>query len=161
MTGHLVQGVDLWINTARRPWEASGTSGMKVLVNGILSNPLVTLMRTAPRELHDHRSRSPAVGRAQLALATDHYTFFVHALDLTRRSRNQTRLQFQELEHLAKCPPRPVAIGWEAHREIQPAMNAQDSTIEALSSQRSRYMGGLRIWKPHVHVPPPCAGIGI
>jgi starch phosphorylase len=31
---HLVQGVDLWINTPRRPWEASGTSGMKVLVNG-------------------------------------------------------------------------------------------------------------------------------
>jgi glycogen phosphorylase len=30
----LVQGVDVWINTPRRPWEASGTSGMKVLVNG-------------------------------------------------------------------------------------------------------------------------------
>ncbi len=31
---HLVQGVDVWMNTPRRPWEASGTSGMKVLVNG-------------------------------------------------------------------------------------------------------------------------------
>ena len=31
---HLVQGVDVWLNTPRRPWEASGTSGMKVLVNG-------------------------------------------------------------------------------------------------------------------------------
>jgi glycogen phosphorylase len=30
----LVQGVDVWINTPQRPWEASGTSGMKVLVNG-------------------------------------------------------------------------------------------------------------------------------
>ena len=30
----LVQGVDLWINTPRPPWEACGTSGMKVLVNG-------------------------------------------------------------------------------------------------------------------------------
>ena len=30
----LVEGVDVWINTPRRPWEASGTSGMKVLVNG-------------------------------------------------------------------------------------------------------------------------------
>jgi starch phosphorylase len=30
----LVQGVDVWINTPRRPWEASGTSGMKALVNG-------------------------------------------------------------------------------------------------------------------------------
>jgi glycogen phosphorylase len=34
VTGPLVQGVDVWLNTPRRPWEASGTSGMKVLVNG-------------------------------------------------------------------------------------------------------------------------------
>lgn len=33
----LVQGVDVWINTPRRPWEACGTSGMKVLVNGGLN----------------------------------------------------------------------------------------------------------------------------
>lgn len=31
---HLVQGVDVWVNTPRPPWEACGTSGMKVLVNG-------------------------------------------------------------------------------------------------------------------------------
>jgi starch phosphorylase len=37
LTEHLVQGVDVWINTPRRPWEASGTSGMKVLVNGGLN----------------------------------------------------------------------------------------------------------------------------
>jgi starch phosphorylase len=34
LTAQLVQGVDVWLNTPRRPWEASGTSGMKVLVNG-------------------------------------------------------------------------------------------------------------------------------
>lgn len=34
---HVVQGVDVWLNTPRRPWEASGTSGMKVLVNGGLN----------------------------------------------------------------------------------------------------------------------------
>ena len=32
-----MQGVDVWINTPRRPWEACGTSGMKVLVNGGLN----------------------------------------------------------------------------------------------------------------------------
>ncbi len=37
MAERLVQGVDVWINTPRRPWEASGTSGMKVLVNGGLN----------------------------------------------------------------------------------------------------------------------------
>jgi starch phosphorylase len=34
LTERLAQGVDVWINTPRRPWEACGTSGMKVLVNG-------------------------------------------------------------------------------------------------------------------------------
>jgi starch phosphorylase len=34
LTEHMVQGVDVWLNTPQRPWEACGTSGMKVLVNG-------------------------------------------------------------------------------------------------------------------------------
>jgi len=33
----LVQGVDLWLNTPRRPLEASGTSGMKAAINGALN----------------------------------------------------------------------------------------------------------------------------
>jgi len=37
VTENLVQGVDLWLNNPRRPWEACGTSGMKVLVNGGLN----------------------------------------------------------------------------------------------------------------------------
>jgi starch phosphorylase len=37
LAAELVQGVDLWINTPRRPWEACGTSGMKLLVNGGLN----------------------------------------------------------------------------------------------------------------------------
>ncbi len=34
---HLVQGVDVWLNTPRRPMEASGTSGMKAAMNGALN----------------------------------------------------------------------------------------------------------------------------
>lgn len=34
---HLVQGVDVWLNTPRRPMEASGTSGMKVAFNAGLN----------------------------------------------------------------------------------------------------------------------------
>jgi starch phosphorylase len=37
VTGRMVQGVDVWLNTPRRPMEASGTSGMKVLPNGGLN----------------------------------------------------------------------------------------------------------------------------
>ena len=31
---HMVKGVDVWLNSPQRPWEASGYGGMKVLVNG-------------------------------------------------------------------------------------------------------------------------------
>jgi starch phosphorylase len=34
---HLVQGVDVWLNTPRRPHEACGTSGMKAAINGVLN----------------------------------------------------------------------------------------------------------------------------
>ncbi len=34
---HLVQGVDVWLNTPRRPHEASGTSGQKAAINGVLN----------------------------------------------------------------------------------------------------------------------------
>jgi starch phosphorylase len=34
---YLVQGVDVWLNTPRRPLEASGTSGMKAALNGALN----------------------------------------------------------------------------------------------------------------------------
>ena len=34
---YLVQGVDVWLNTPRRPLEASGTSGQKVVLNGGLN----------------------------------------------------------------------------------------------------------------------------
>jgi starch phosphorylase len=34
---YLVQGVDVWMNTPRRPLEASGTSGMKAAINGALN----------------------------------------------------------------------------------------------------------------------------
>ncbi len=34
---YLIQGVDVWLNTPRRPHEASGTSGMKAAMNGVLN----------------------------------------------------------------------------------------------------------------------------
>ncbi len=37
VTRYLVQGVDVWLNTPLRPNEASGTSGMKAVANGVLN----------------------------------------------------------------------------------------------------------------------------
>jgi starch phosphorylase len=34
---YLVQGVDVWLNNPRRPLEASGTSGMKAAMNGVVN----------------------------------------------------------------------------------------------------------------------------
>jgi starch phosphorylase len=34
---HMIQGVDVWLNTPRRPHEACGTSGQKAAVNGVLN----------------------------------------------------------------------------------------------------------------------------
>ena len=37
MSRYLISGVDLWLNTPRRPMEASGTSGQKAAVNGVIN----------------------------------------------------------------------------------------------------------------------------
>jgi starch phosphorylase len=37
VTRHMIQGVDVWLNNPRRPLEASGTSGMKTVLNGGLN----------------------------------------------------------------------------------------------------------------------------
>ncbi|MFN7118225.1 MAG: alpha-glucan family phosphorylase, partial [Saprospiraceae bacterium] len=37
MAKQLVRGVDIWLNTPTRPKEASGTSGMKAVLNGVLN----------------------------------------------------------------------------------------------------------------------------
>ncbi|RTE08885.1 alpha-glucan family phosphorylase [Paenibacillus whitsoniae] len=37
MARYLVQGVDVWLNNPRRPLEASGTSGQKAAMNGVLN----------------------------------------------------------------------------------------------------------------------------
>ncbi len=37
MARYLIQGVDVWLNNPRRPNEASGTSGMKAALNGVLN----------------------------------------------------------------------------------------------------------------------------
>jgi starch phosphorylase len=38
---YLVSGSDIWLNTPRRPLEASGTSGMKAAINGVLNTSIL------------------------------------------------------------------------------------------------------------------------
>ncbi len=78
---HLVQGVDVWLNNPRRPLEASGTSGQKVVLNGGLNLSVldgwwaeaydglngfaIGTGRTHTNvDLHDARDREDLVSRA-------------------------------------------------------------------------------------------------
>ncbi len=57
---YLVSGSDLWLNTPRRPMEASGTSGMKAAINGVLN---CSILDGWWAEGYDH-SYEPPVGWA-------------------------------------------------------------------------------------------------
>ncbi len=50
---HLISGVDVWLNTPRRPYEASGTSGQKAAINGV---PNFSVLDGWWREAYDHRN---------------------------------------------------------------------------------------------------------
>jgi starch phosphorylase len=67
---HLVSGADVWLNNPRRPLEASGTSGMKVLIHGGLN---VSIMDGWWREAFD--------GTNGWAIGNDHSESDVEAQD--------------------------------------------------------------------------------
>jgi starch phosphorylase len=74
---HLVQGVDVWLNNPRRPLEASGTSGMKVVLNGGLN---LSILDGWWAEAHDG-TNGFAIGAGETHVATDvHDVVDSHAL---------------------------------------------------------------------------------
>jgi starch phosphorylase len=62
MARFLVQGVDVWLNTPRRPNEASGTSGMKAAMNGVPN--LSVLDGWWPESYHPRQDDRPSNGWA-------------------------------------------------------------------------------------------------
>ena len=64
---HLVQGVDVWLNNPRRPLEASGTSGMKVVLNGGLN---LSVLDGWWAEAYDGRNGF-AIGQGETHVSTD------------------------------------------------------------------------------------------
>jgi starch phosphorylase len=67
MGRHLVQGVDVWLNNPRRPLEASGTSGQKVVLNGGLN---LSVLDGWWAEAYDG-SNGFAIGTGEMHTATD------------------------------------------------------------------------------------------
>jgi starch phosphorylase len=64
---HLVQGVDVWLNNPRRPLEASGTSGEKVVLNGVLN---LSILDGWWAEAYDS-TNGFAIGRGQAHVNTE------------------------------------------------------------------------------------------
>lgn len=67
---YLVQGVDVWMNTPRRPNEASGTSGMKAALNGVLNFSIL-----------DGWWREGYNGKNGWAIGNDHEDADIHVQD--------------------------------------------------------------------------------
>jgi len=64
---HLVQGVDVWLNNPRRPLEASGTSGMKAVLNGGLN---LSVLDGWWAEAYDGRNGF-AIGQGETHVSTE------------------------------------------------------------------------------------------
>jgi glycogen phosphorylase len=64
---YLVQGADVWLNTPRRPMEASGTSGMKAAANGVLNLSVLDGWWAEAWEMSGERRTRPgwAIGRGE------------------------------------------------------------------------------------------------
>jgi len=114
LTEHLVQGVDVWINTPRRPWEASGTSGMKVLVNGGINlSELDGWWAEATRRKWGGRSGTAGAWRRSRldAVEADHTLRPARAggdpgVLYARRKRNSHRMVKRMRESMARLTPR-------------------------------------------------------
>ncbi len=61
----LIQGVDVWLNTPRRPMEASGTSGMKVVVNGGINLSVLDGWWCEGYQLHNGHRTGWAIGSGE------------------------------------------------------------------------------------------------
>jgi starch phosphorylase len=66
VTRYLVQGADVWLNTPLRPNEASGTSGMKAVANGVLSLSTLDGWFDEAWNEHDGNPFGWAIGRGEV-----------------------------------------------------------------------------------------------
>ncbi len=125
----LIQGVDLWINTPRRPWEASGTSGMKVLVNGGLNLS----------ELDGWwvEAYTPAVGWA-LGDGSEHYD--IAAWDAAEAAQLYRLLEEQVVPCFYRSDAHGMPVEWIARiRQSMSLLTTRFSTNRMLREYSERF----------------------
>ena len=124
LAGHMVAGVDVWLNNPRAPLEASGTSGMKAAVNGV---PNLSILDgwwseawTPDRE--NGWGIEPSIHQGELGdseEAAEMYDLIEHGVVPAYYERNS-----------AGVPTRYVQIGKESMRTVAPQFSARRMLID-------------------------------
>ncbi len=100
---YLVQGVDVWLNTPRRPFEASGTSGMKAGLNGVLNFSVL-----------DGWWREAFNGRNGWAIGTDADPGSPEAQDAEDAESLYTVLEHEIIPQYYERDPKEISHAWVA-----------------------------------------------
>ncbi|GAB7080243.1 alpha-glucan family phosphorylase [Megalodesulfovibrio paquesii] len=117
---HMVQGVDVWLNTPRRPLEACGTSGMKALVNGVLN--LSTLDGWWDEAYKPDNSVGWAIGQGE-EYEDDEYQDFVESQTLYNILENDVIPLFYDRDH-SRLPKHWVRRMKASLKELVPLYSA-------------------------------------
>ncbi len=138
MAERLVAGIDLWINTPRRGWEASGTSGMKVLVNGGLN--------LSELDGWWAEAYAPGVGRAlggRSDIRSDADTDAADAEDLYELLEGEGTSAFYTRD-ADGIPPAWVARMRQSMAQLTPAYSANRAVREYLEAHYLRAAAAYR-----------------
>ena len=138
VASELVRGVDIWINTPRRPWEASGTSGMKVLVNGGLN--------LSELEGWWAEAFTPEVGWA-IGDGKEHNSDPSH--DAAEADELYECLEREVIPAFYACDERGIAVGWVAKmRESMSKLTPRFSANRMVREYTEHcYLGGARSYR--------------
>lgn len=121
---HLVQGVDVWLNTPRRPNEASGTSGMKLLSNGGLN---LSILDGWWAEACD-REVGWAIGHGE-DFSNDDYQDVVESEELLKLLERSVAPLFYERDE-AGLPRRWIAMMKNSMKRLSPLFNTNRMVTE-------------------------------
>ncbi|MDX1674049.1 MAG: alpha-glucan family phosphorylase [Longimicrobiales bacterium] len=120
----LVQGADVWLNNPRRPMEASGTSGMKAAMNGVLNLSILDGWWDEAYRGRDEDTPAPgwAIGRAGDQVRTQEAADRADQEGLYRALEEQVAPLFYDRDD-AGVPARWVARMQESIRQVAPFFN--------------------------------------
>jgi starch phosphorylase len=145
----LVQGVDVWVNTPRRPLEASGTSGMKAAVNGALHlsvldgwwaegyEPSLGWAIGAPREYADADAQDRDDGESIYRTLSEEVVPLFYARDASSRPPEWIAWMKRSIARLAPRFSSARMVRDYAVSAYLPAMKAVDGSVDE-----------ARLWAP-------------